>query len=225
MSKSVQQPCIVADDVRASRDLAKAWLEELGFHCKTVCNGREAWLAILKSCPDLVLTDLEMPIESGLNLLHSIRSDDSLAIRRTPVIVMTSLSEDQLVEVVHDLGATAVIQKPISKVQLKTLIEQCRLEDTENVGRQFLGQMSSRTSGSVSPALRRLLSDIRVIEAQWSAARANRLILTEHRSRQTTRLSAVVVPTSHKLTVCTYRILPRRSPARLNCSQACAVGI
>jgi len=166
MSKSIQQKCVIADDVRASRDLAKVLLEDRGFDCLAVGDGREAWDAVLQTRPELVLTDLEMPLESGLNLLYTIRSNDSHEIRQIPVIVMTSLSDDRLVDVVRDLGASVVMHKPISKKELQWAVER----SWSRVGEEVLSRLPELTPngpcGRVSPALRKLLSSIRAIEPQ-----------------------------------------------------------
>lgn len=62
--------------------------------------------------PDLVLLDLKLPRRSGLEVLRWVRSQPELD--TTPVVVLTSSSEDEDVQQAYALGANSYLQKPVA---------------------------------------------------------------------------------------------------------------
>lgn len=77
----------------------------------------EAWLA--KGTPDAILLDVLMPREDGWDILQQLRTTPATA--STPVIICSVLSQPQLA---LSLGASAVLQKPISREALVMAIRQ-----------------------------------------------------------------------------------------------------
>jgi CheY-like chemotaxis protein len=74
--------------------------------------------------PALVLLDLKLPKRSGLEVLRWIRSQPELA--TTPVVVLTSSSEDEDIQKAYALGANSYLQKPVAfngLVQLLGVLE------------------------------------------------------------------------------------------------------
>src|SRR5690348_8762102 len=63
---------LVDDDPAMQRLLAK-WLEQDGYEVRRADNGRTAMAAILAECPDIVLTDWEMPEVDGMELCRWMR--------------------------------------------------------------------------------------------------------------------------------------------------------
>lgn len=84
-------------------------------------NGREALGAIQRSRPDLLITDLEMPMMSGYRLLAALRDAPSLA--TLPVIVCSS--DVRIDSTPGDFGAnvSAVCPKPFARGLMKNLVE------------------------------------------------------------------------------------------------------
>jgi CheY-like chemotaxis protein len=114
---------VVADDVRASRELVGHWMEEFGYESDVAKNGNLAWESILQLRPDIVVTDIEMPGKSGLELLRQIREHSSDQLSSTPVVVITSLNDAALESRVLGLGATAVLFKPLVKKKFQQVID------------------------------------------------------------------------------------------------------
>jgi signal transduction histidine kinase/ligand-binding sensor domain-containing protein/DNA-binding response OmpR family regulator len=75
-------------------------------------NGREGWQRTLASQPDLVVSDVNMPLMDGLELCRRIKQDER--VRHIPVILLTALAdeEDQLKAL--DIGANDYISKPFN---------------------------------------------------------------------------------------------------------------
>ena len=66
--------------------------------------------------PDLVITDLNMPVMNGLELLKELRANASTA--RTPVLMLTTETKDELKQQGKALGLTGWIVKPFNPDQL-----------------------------------------------------------------------------------------------------------
>ncbi len=100
---------LVADDSITSRTLLKHILESAGFKVTTTVNGLEALEALRSNSFDLVLSDVQMPRLSGLDLTARIRADQRLA--HLPVVLITALAspEDRARGV--DVGANAYLVK------------------------------------------------------------------------------------------------------------------
>ncbi len=65
---------LIVDDNEGLRTLMKEFLEEAGtYRVKTAVNGREGYLASLHFRPDVVLTDIEMPVKNGIDMVREIR--------------------------------------------------------------------------------------------------------------------------------------------------------
>lgn len=70
--------------------------------------------------PDLIITDMNMPVMNGLEFLQEIRSNQST--NRTPVLMLTTETNDQLKEQGKALGLTGWVIKPFNPAQLKQAI-------------------------------------------------------------------------------------------------------
>ena len=90
-------------------------------------NGVEGFAAYQREKPDLVLLDVNMPIQDGLETLKQIRSFDSEAV----VIMLTSLTTRQTVEVAVDQGALHYIRKDTPRDELIVLLKQLLSEDPD----------------------------------------------------------------------------------------------
>ncbi len=104
MSKRV----IIVDDSDASRDSLAFALQQKGFEVAQAEDGAAA-LAKLKTEKgiDLVITDINMPRMTGLELIRALRALD--AYRFTPIIVLSSEKED--IKQSREAGASAWIAK------------------------------------------------------------------------------------------------------------------
>jgi DNA-binding response OmpR family regulator len=109
---------LVVDDDLASRILAALLLEKAGHSPTAVPTVKRALERIDNEGSDLVLTDLMLPGESGLDLLLGLRDRGV----RTPVIVMTGSDDVELMARAIELGAKAVLRKPYSSQWLEAVV-------------------------------------------------------------------------------------------------------
>ncbi len=152
--------CVVADDVRASRELLQRCLTQLDIEVAACNDGQSAWELILKSKPSLVVTDIEMPRLTGIQLLGRIRASQDDAIRNIPVVLMTSLLDSEISDIVAKYGTSTVLIKPLCKRTTCTIIEQIlkggSIESVYDPNDAFA---VIRNGQAVSPTLRRLVRD------------------------------------------------------------------
>ncbi|KAA5542567.1 response regulator [Roseiconus nitratireducens] len=117
---------LVVDDTRLLRWSMTRLLEQLGHRCWTATNGYEGW-QVAKSCrPDLVVTDLEMPIWNGFKLIRALRNGSPGDLGRVPVIVCSSRRDNLHLLHAMELGADAFVTKPLRVFELKLAIENSR---------------------------------------------------------------------------------------------------
>src|SRR4030095_16878785 len=81
---------LVEDDADA-RGLYGYMLALAGYRVKVVSNGLEAFVEIQVERPDVIVTDIAMPVLSGVDLITALRSNHELA--DLPVVAITSLVE------------------------------------------------------------------------------------------------------------------------------------
>ena len=70
--------------------------------------------------PDLIITDLNMPVMNGLEFLAALREVE--ATKRTPCLMLTTETKDELKQQGKALGLTGWIVKPFNPAQLKQAI-------------------------------------------------------------------------------------------------------
>ncbi len=150
--------CVIADDVRSSREAVGVWLRECGFECLLSEDGKQAWDNVESQPPDLLITDLEMPNLCGLELLEKIRGAEDERINQVPVLVMTSLQDGQTSRVVQQMGGDGLLQKPLDKQStLAVILELVSGRHSFRPILQPRDDFNLNDNGKISPTLRRLL--------------------------------------------------------------------
>lgn len=99
---------LIVDDSAVDRRLAGALLEKYGpCQVETAENGAAALARMRQSCPDLVLTDLQMPEMDGLELVMAVR----LHHPGVPVVLMTAYGSEELAVEALEQGAASYVSK------------------------------------------------------------------------------------------------------------------
>ncbi len=99
---------IVEDEVRIVRTL-RLYLEQAGFVVTAVHDGAQAVPAFRQERPSLVLLDLNLPGQDGLDICRSLRSAGNV-----PIIMLTARTEEMDRLIGLELGADDYISKPFS---------------------------------------------------------------------------------------------------------------
>ena len=106
---------MVEDELALQKVLAMR-LNIDGFDVATASDGQEALEMIRADRPDLVLTDLMMPVMDGAALTATIKADPGL--KDIPVMVLTALKEQRERDHLMSLGANAFAAKPYNSGEL-----------------------------------------------------------------------------------------------------------
>lgn len=114
--------CVIVDDVRAYRLQVKWWLDELGFHSIEASDAGQALEVIREHRPDLVVTDIDMPGHSGLDLVRAVREELDAPGSQVPVLVISSLEDDSIGSIVRSFRANGFLSKPLSREGLSAAI-------------------------------------------------------------------------------------------------------
>ncbi|MFO7972121.1 MAG: response regulator, partial [Desulfobacterales bacterium] len=102
---------LIVDDIIDSRVLLRANLEFNEFSVMEASNGQQALEMVRKSPPDLIISDILMPVMDGFQLCRNIKQDDQL--KNIPFVFYTATYTDQRdEELALKLGADIFIRKP-----------------------------------------------------------------------------------------------------------------
>jgi len=116
---------LVVEDSPTMRQLLVFALKRIkNMHTIEACDGVDA-LKKLASCetkPDIILTDINMPIMDGLKLVQRVRADERL--RDVPIVIITTEGGAEDKARALALGANAYIAKPIQAPQVIKQVKQ-----------------------------------------------------------------------------------------------------
>lgn len=121
---------LVAEDSAFMRQLIARYLKQAGYNVLTVSNGHEAWevLADILRSPDfkdiarhyqLILTDIEMPMMDGLELIQKVKEHPAL--KKLPCVVFSGSMIDDLAEKCRTVGADALLSKDDIELLIRSL--------------------------------------------------------------------------------------------------------
>ncbi|MFP4220172.1 MAG: response regulator [Phormidium sp.] len=123
-SRGSEVPTIlIAEDSTGARRSLERILSSAGFAVVPCRDGQEAWkkLEQRQGQVDLLVTDIEMPILNGFDLLARIRAHGSWY--GLPTIVLTSRTGDRHRQKAQSLGANSYLGKPVAPAELLATIE------------------------------------------------------------------------------------------------------
>ncbi len=118
----VLRTVVIADDESSMRLLVHATIESDDYRVVEAADGAEAWAMVQTHKPSLVLLDVQMPGQTGLEVLRLIKADPSLAATR--VILLTAKAQETDIESGLIAGADFYLTKPFSPLDLLTRVEE-----------------------------------------------------------------------------------------------------
>lgn len=102
--------CLVVDDSRVVRKVARRIVEDLGFTCDEAEDGQKAYEACEKQMPDAILLDWNMPVMSGIEFLEKLRAMPN---GTSPKVVFCTTENDMAhIQRAILAGANEYIMKP-----------------------------------------------------------------------------------------------------------------
>jgi two-component system chemotaxis response regulator CheY len=102
--------CLVVDDSRVIRKVARRILEDLGFETAEAADGMEAMAWCRTAMPEAILLDWNMPVMDGLEFLKQLRREPD---GQDPVVVFCTVENDlEHITQALEAGADEYIMKP-----------------------------------------------------------------------------------------------------------------
>lgn len=113
---------LIVDDFSTMRRIIKNLLRDLGFTNTAEADDGATALPMLKSGGfDFLVTDWNMPIMSGLDLLRAVRADEEL--KHLPVLMVTAEAKRDQIIAAAQAGVNGYVVKPFTAQALKDKIE------------------------------------------------------------------------------------------------------
>jgi len=116
----MKKTILVVDDDDCVLDLLYSILTEAGFRVSSARNGFEALKLAMKKKLDLVIMDLMMPAMNGVDAIRAIR----MSRPELPIMIITGLPHDPMVEEGLKAGASRVLFKPFTPGKVVECIEE-----------------------------------------------------------------------------------------------------
>ncbi len=111
---------MTVDDTATMRQMISFTLSSVGHHVVQAVNGEEALKLAQQAKLDLVIADVNMPVMDGISLIKSLRQLPDY--RFTPILMLTTESQDSKRQEGKAAGATGWIVKPFNPEQLINVV-------------------------------------------------------------------------------------------------------
>jgi sigma-B regulation protein RsbU (phosphoserine phosphatase) len=115
---------VIAEDSRVQGKVLQQRLNALGFEAHIGLTGAAALELVREHQPDIVVSDIEMPVMTGYEMCRAIKNDDAL--KHIPVILLSTLSDAEDIIRGLDSGADGYITKPYDIGYLVSRIDSLR---------------------------------------------------------------------------------------------------
>ncbi len=112
---------LVVDDEAHIRRVVSMKLERAGYEVITAGDGEEALDVCRQSPPDLIITDYQMPVMTGLEFCQGRRQ--CAGAEHIPAIMLTARGFDVSTEELEDAGVVSVMDKPFSPREIVMVVE------------------------------------------------------------------------------------------------------
>ena len=116
----MQKTILTVDDSATIRELLRTSPVDMGYRVVQAGDGVSALEALKREKPDVIITDVNMPRLDGLAFIEALRQDK--ANRATPVLVLTTETDQVLKDRARKAGATGWIVKPFDPTKLADAI-------------------------------------------------------------------------------------------------------
>ena len=122
MSDPSQLKFLIVDDFSTMRRIVRGLLKEMGcLHTAEAEDGSVALSMLRANRFDFVVSDINMPVMNGFELLKAIKADEAL--RHLPVLMVTAEARKEDIVLAAQSGASGYIVKPFSKATLQDKVQ------------------------------------------------------------------------------------------------------
>lgn len=111
---------LVVEDNELNLKLFCDLLKAHGYATEAVRDGRDAYERARAFAPDLIITDIQLPYMTGIELIGELRADESLA--AVPIMAVTAYAGLGDEGRIREAGANAYVSKPISVMRFMDVV-------------------------------------------------------------------------------------------------------
>lgn len=111
----------VDDDIAIVR-MIEFKLKAAGFEVVCAFNGQDALGKVAEDKPDVIITDINMPLMTGIELIRQLKK--SAEHKDIPIIILTARGEDEQKEEAKQIGANVFVNKPFAPSKLLEIVQQ-----------------------------------------------------------------------------------------------------
>ncbi|MDH5655582.1 MAG: response regulator [Spirochaetia bacterium] len=116
---------LAIDDSETMLNMVKQTLEMGGYEVVTAKDGKEGVDRYSDSNPDIIITDINMPVMDGITFINEVRKLNG----EIPIITLTTESEDKMKQKGFEAGANGWIVKPFRPAQFLDIVKQVLSDD------------------------------------------------------------------------------------------------
>ena len=113
---------LIVEDTKTITSLLQVYLMGWGLEFVEAKDGEEGLQKARVEKPDLIISDVRMPVMDGFELCAAIRSDKQL--HATPLLLLTTLKDEASRQKGKLVGATAFLSKPVAVEELREKVGQ-----------------------------------------------------------------------------------------------------
>lgn len=117
----MKKTVLTVDDSRTMREMVAFTLKGAGYNVVEAGDGQQGLTAAGANKVDLVIADLNMPVMDGLTLIRKLRALPQY--RTTPILMLTTESDDKKKQEGRSAGATGWIVKPFDPAKLISVVQ------------------------------------------------------------------------------------------------------
>ncbi len=107
---------LIADDDRVQTHMLSSRLKARGFKVTVAHDAIQAWIAAIRTLPNAIILDIQMPGGTGFAVLKQLKSSEKT--RQIPVVVVSGSIDPEAVETVKALGVNQYLSKPVDMPSL-----------------------------------------------------------------------------------------------------------
>ncbi len=177
---------LIVDDEMHVRELLRTILEGSGYRCELAVDAKEARAQLMTDSFDLILSDIKMPGESGVDLARYIK----LAYPDTAVIIVSSIDDPLEIKKILNIGVYGYIVKPIERsyvfISVNNALQRLKLERAQKEYQHNLERIIENRTKKLASSERRFRNLVEgsiqgiIIHKDLKPVFANRAFLNIH---------------------------------------------
>ena len=118
---TVRPYILVVDDEPLNQMVIQSFLSH-NYDVTTASNGMECINSLSERIPDLIITDIEMPVMNGLDMCQLIKQNTDY--KHIPVIFMSTISSNEIENRCKEVGGAYFFKKPLDKEELLSKVKE-----------------------------------------------------------------------------------------------------